>query len=245
MGQISGQGQAEPGARQGQSPAAPHPPLEDRLPFGLLDRCSAIPHREHRSPGGVPDLEAHRRSLGAVAEGVLQQIGDDLGHRAAVATPGGQGAGPPPGTALQGGGGRRPLDQRRERLGEGLPPRTAEQGWQQQGLGIGRRSDQGIGAGQVTDRVHVALQLPLLGEQPLHQGAVVAVLLQAAQQQVAEGAQGGERIAELVHQQAQLLLLEREAMAQALPLPIQPQGLGQSQSHRLEPLAQRLGPGAD
>ena len=52
------------------------------------------------------------------------------------------------------------------------------------------------------DRVHVALQLPLLSEQPFDQGAVVAVPVQAAQQQLAEGAQGGERIAELMHQQA-------------------------------------------
>ena len=52
---------------------------------------------------------------------------------------------------------------------------------------------------------------------------------------MSEGAQGRERIAELVHQQAQLLLLEREPLAKALPLPIQPQGLGQPQRHRLEP----------
>ena len=79
-------------------------------------------------------------------------------------------------------------------------------------------------------------------EQPLDQGPVFAVLVQTAQQQVPEGAQGGEGVAQLMHQKPQMFFAGQQAGLESLPLAVDPQGLSEGQGHGLEALAQAFGP---
>ncbi len=138
----------------------------------------------------------------AVAEGVLQQIGDDLGHRAAVAAPLGQRAWRAPVAAREGSAGGGALQQGGQRLGQGLALRAAQQGGQQQRLRSRRHRRAGLSVHQIADGIDVAVQLTLLGQQPIDQFMVFAAGTEAALQQLREGAQRRQRIAQLMHEQA-------------------------------------------
>jgi len=73
----------------------------------------------------------------------------------------------------------------------------------------------------------VVIQLRLLLKQVLHQGAMAAVRVEASEQQLGVGAQGRQRIAELMHQQMQLLPLGFELVEQAPAFQVKAQALGQ------------------
>ena len=64
----------------------------------------------------------------------------------------------------------------------------------------------------------------MLGQQALHQWLVAAVSVQPLAQQLPKGAQGGEGIAKLVHQQLQLVIALAEFATEPLPFQIEPQG---------------------
>ncbi len=64
-------------------------------------------------------------------------------------------------------------------------------------------------------------------QQVLHQRPILRITLEASLEQLSKGAQGGQGIAHLVHQQAQLLLLPLQLLTQALVLQIQQQGLSE------------------
>jgi hypothetical protein len=188
-------------------------------------------------------MQPHRHPRRAVAEGILEQVGDDLGHRTTVSAPVGQGRRGLPRAALERGRGGGPLQQGGQRLHQELAIRPAEHRWQQQGLGIGRRGDQHLRTGEIADGIDIALQLSFLRQQPLHQAAVIPILIKAAQQQLTESAQRREGIAQLMHKKPQLLILEGQPLPQLLPLPIEAEGIGEAKGHRLEALPQGLRPG--
>ena len=144
--------------------------------------------------------------------------------------------------SLQGSGGGGALQERFKRFGQGLAVGPAEHGGQQQGLGRGARRDQHLATGQIADRIHIAVELAFLRQQTFHQGAVVAVLGEPLAQQMAEGAQGRQRIAQLMHQQAQLFILAVQAPLQPPLLQVEAERFGEAERHRLEALPQRLGP---
>jgi hypothetical protein len=97
--------------------------------------------------------------------------------------------------------------------------------------------------GQLVDGIHVAVELPLLRQQVFHQGTVERIPLQTAQQQLAEGAQGRERVAQLMHQQPELVVLLGQGAAEPLLFEVQAEGLGEAAGRGLEPVCQGLGPG--
>ena len=85
----------------------------------------------------------------------------------------------------------------------------------------------------------------MLGQQVFDQRPVERIPFQPAQEQLAKGAQGRQGVAELVHEQLQLVVLLGQGAAQPLLLQIQAQGLGEAAGRGLEPLGQGLGPGPD
>jgi hypothetical protein len=97
-------------------------------------------------------------------------------------------------------------------------------------------------AGEIADGLHIAVELLFLIEQTLDQGAAIGVLVQAAQQEVPEGAQGREGVAQLMHQKPQMFFAGQQAGLESLPLDVDPQGLGEGKGHGLEALAQAFGP---
>ena len=148
-----------------------------------------------------------------------------------------------PDPPLEAGGGGGPLQQRRQPFGQGLLGGAIEGGGQQQGLGLGAGGHQGGGPGQLVDGIDVAVELPLLGQQVFHQRPVEWIPFQPTQKQLAEGAQGGQRVAELVHEQLQLVVLLGQGAAEPLLLQVQAQGLGEAAGRGLQALGQGLGPG--
>ena len=85
----------------------------------------------------------------------------------------------------------------------------------------------------------------MLGQQVFDQRPVQRIPLQPAQEQLAKGAQGRQGVAELVHEQLQLVVLLGQGAAQPLLLQIQAQGLGEAAGRGLEALGQGLRPGPD
>jgi len=86
------------------------------------------------------------------------------------------------------------------------------------------------------------MQLTLLSQKTVHQIAVFAAGTEAALQQLREGAQSRQRVAQLMDQQAQLLLLILQAGGQTPPLMVEQQRLGEAEGHGLQALTQRLRP---
>ena len=127
-GQVPAQGQAEPGAGRVAGrpwPRTPRPKIACRSGSGIAGPAS---HTVRLSrPSLRPTMQAHGRSGGAVAEGVLQKVGEDFGHRTAVATPARQRRRALPGPLLQCRRGRGPLQQAAPAPppGAGLPVRRA------------------------------------------------------------------------------------------------------------------------
>ena len=188
-------------------------------------------------------MQSHRGAGAAVTEGVLQQVGQDLGHRAGVALPLGQLAGTVPGTPLQGRGGCGPLQQGLEQGGQRLLVVAPQAGGQQQGRRLPCRGEGRLHALESVDRIHVALQLVFLLQQSLHQGAVAGIVFKPAPQQLAERAQGRQGIAQLVHQHLQLLPLLVQAQLQLVVLQIEAESLGEAMAHGQKPPLQGLRPG--
>jgi hypothetical protein len=120
---------------------------------------------------------------------------------------------------------------------------TGEEGGEEQGIGSAGGRQQPIGLAKGADRLYVFVELAFLGQQSFHQAATVAVVFQAPQQQMAEGTDGGQGIAQLMHQQPQLFLLGFHASLQALLLQIKAQGFRQADGHPLKPLLQKRRPG--
>ena len=60
------------------------------------------------------------------------------------------------------------------------------------------RDHWGLALAQLGESIHVAVELALLCQESLHEWAVLAVLVEAPQQQLAKGAQGGQGVAQLV-----------------------------------------------
>ena len=80
-------------------------------------------------------------------------------------------------------------------------------------------------------------------QQVVHQAEVGLIAIEAAPQQLAKGAQGRQRIAQLMHQQAQLVLPAGEFPAQLLLIHIQPQRFGEAAGGGFEARFQDGGPG--
>ena len=100
-----------------------------------------------------------------------------------------------PGPVLESCGGSSPLQQRFEQGRQGLACRAAQHRGQEQGLGAPFRAWQAVLAAELANGVDVAIQLALLRQQAFHQWAVLVVLFQSAQQQLAEGPQSGQGVA--------------------------------------------------
>ena len=144
---------------------------------------------------------------------------------------------------MQRGRGGGPAQQGLEQIGQGFSLGPAQHGRQQQGRGRGLGRRQPLGFAQPAEGVHVAVELALLGEQPFDQGFVLVVVVHALEQQLAEGAQRRQGIAQLVHQHIQLFTLALQLLAQALLFEIEAERLGEAARHRLQPLAERVRPG--
>ena len=100
-----------------------------------------------------------------------------------------------PGPVLESCGGSSPLQQGFEQGRQGLTSRAAQHRRQEQGLGAPFRAWQAVLAAELANGVDVAIQLALFCKQALHQRAVLVVLFQSAQQQLAEGPQSGQGVA--------------------------------------------------
>jgi len=152
--------------------------------------------------------QAHAAAGPAVAEGVLQQIGDDFGNGRGVARQGGELTRGRPTPALQGGGPSGAFDQGLQHLVEGAKVLAAEGRRQQQGLQSAFGGGEQRRLGQLVNRLEIAIDLVLLAQQVVHQRLVGAVALKASPEQLPKGAQGGQGIAQLVDEQLQLVIPE-------------------------------------
>ena len=189
-------------------------------------------------------MEPDGCSWRAVAEGVLEQVGQDFCHGAAVSAPAGHAGRRVPGPSLEGRGGSRPLQQGLEPL----PQRFAfgpDQGGRQQKQGLGglARDRRGVRGAQSAEGIDVAVELALLRQQALDQRPVLAVLVEAAQEELAKGAKRRQGIAQLVQQDVELGLLPSEGLLQLLLFQIQAEGFGQAEGNGLQSLAEAFRPG--
>ena len=147
-----------------------------------------------------------------------------------------------PGPSLQGGIGGGPLQQGGDQLRQRLAIGSIEAGRQQQWRFAGE-GGHGFTSLESLQGRHITLHLLFLLQQVLHQFTVAVAGLEPAQQQLAEGAQGGQGIAQLMHEHAQLVLLVLEGMVQPLALQIETEGLGEAQHCGLQPVVEIGGPG--
>ena len=208
---MAGEGQAQACSWPFLSGLSAHAPLEDSAALMFRDGWSGIPDRETVLHQGQADGTAR----GAVAESVLQQVGNDLTHRSparGLFGPRGPLLRPRPGPSLQIGHGFRPFDQRNQPFLEG----DVGFGWaggQQEWRGriTGCRKCRSSQAGKGID---VTTELVLFRQHPLHEGTVLTVRFKPAEQQLGIGAQRRQGIPQLMDQCAELILLLRQLVTQ-------------------------------
>ena len=187
--------------------------------------------------------QAHAAAGPAVAEGVLQQIGHDLGNGRGVARQGGELTRRRPTPALQGGGPSRAFDQGLQHLVQGAKVLAAEGRRQQQGLQSAFGGGEQRRLGQLVNRLEIAIDLVLLAQQVVHQRLVGAVAFEATPEQLPKGAQGGQGIAQLVDQQLQLVIPEGQLPPEPLLLQIELERFCEAERGGFESIAEGRRPG--
>ena len=92
------------------------------------------------------------------------------------------------------------------------------------------------------ESVDIAIQLPLLLQQVFHESPVVAVRAKAAEQKLGIGAEGCQRVAQLVHHQIELYALLLQLLQQPGSLQIKAEALGHCTGTGLQALIEVLAP---